>query len=165
VPRTKKAVPSERGDVVTVATNRRARHEYFVEESFEAGLALAGSEVKSLRESKASLADAYAAVKGGEVWLMNAHIPPYKQSAMLNHEPLRPRKLLLHRQEIRRIQAKAAEQGYTLVPLRLYFKDNRAKVEIALAKGKRAYDKRQTIAAREAEREMAKRRGTLRRGR
>ena len=160
MPGTKRAAP---GDILTVATNRRARHDYFVEETFEAGLALAGSEVKSLRESKASLADAYATVKDGEVWLMNAHIPPYKQSAMLNHEPLRPRKLLLHRQEIRRIAAKAAEQGYTLVPLRLYFKENRAKVEIALAKGKRAYDKRQTIAAREAEREMAKRRGTLRR--
>jgi SsrA-binding protein len=161
VPAPKKATAP--GDIRIVATNRRARHEYFVEEAFEAGLALAGSEVKSLRESKASLADAYAAVKDGEVWLMNAHIPPYKQSSLLNHEPLRPRKLLLHRQEIRRIQAKAAEQGYTLVPLRLYFKDNRAKVEVALAKGKRAYDKRQTIAAREAEREMAKRRGTLRR--
>jgi SsrA-binding protein len=152
-------------DIKPVATNRRARHDYFIEESFEAGVVLTGSEVKSLRSGKASLQDAYAALQRGELWLMNAHIPPYPQASMLNHEPLRPRKLLLHIGEIRKLERATAEKGHTLVPLRIYFKGNRAKVEVALAKGKRAYDKRQSIAKREAEREMAKRRGTLRKGR
>jgi SsrA-binding protein len=152
-------------DVSPVATNRRARHDYHIEETFEAGVALRGSEVKSLRDGKASLQDAYAAIKGGEVFLLGAHIPPYPQAfAGQNHEPLRPRKLLLHAAEIRRLVGKTAERGYTLVPLRIYFKRNKVKVEIALAKGKRAYDKRAAIARRDAEREMAKRRGVVRRG-
>jgi SsrA-binding protein len=154
----------EKPDITPVATNRRARHDYAVEETFEAGIVLTGSEVKTLRDGKMSLSDAYAAIQRGEVYLMNAHIPPYPQASMLNHEPLRPRKLLLHNREISRLIGKTAEKGYTLVPLRVYFKGNKAKVEIALAKGKREYDKRQSIAKREAEREMDKRRGTLRKG-
>jgi len=151
-------------DVTPVATNRRARHDFHVEETFEAGVALTGSEVKSLRGGKASLQDAYAVVKSGEVFLIGAHIPPYPQAfAGQNHEPLRPRKLLLHGAEIRRLIGKTAERGYTLVPLRMYFKRNKVKVEIALAKGKRAYDKREAIARRDAEREMARRRGVVRR--
>lgn len=150
-------------EIKPVATNRRARHEYHIEETFECGVVLMGSEVKSLREGKASLADAYGMIRGTEIWLVGAHIPPYPQASMLNHEPLRNRKLLLHGGEIRRLIGKTAERGNTLVPLRIYFKGNKAKVEIALAKGKRAFDKRQTIAKREAEREMARRTGVRRR--
>jgi SsrA-binding protein len=150
--------------VKNIATNRRARHEYHIEEVFEAGISLQGSEVKSLRGGKASLQDAYAVVRNDEVFLMGVHIPPYPQASMQNHDPTRIRKLLLHREEIKRLIGKTAERGLTLVPLRVYFKGNKVKVEIALARGKRTYDKRQTIAKREAEREMAKRRGALRRG-
>lgn len=148
----------------TVASNRKARHDYHIEESFEAGIILQGSEVKSLRGGKASLQDAYAMVRGEEIFLLGAHIPPYPQASMQNHEPTRPRKLLLKRKEIDRLIGKTKEKGLALVPLRIYLKDNLFKVEIALARGKHAYDKRQTIAKREAEREMDKRRGTLRRG-
>jgi len=150
--------------VKTIATNRRARHDYQIEEVFEAGIALQGSEVKTLRGGKASLQDAYAVVRDNEVFLMGVHIPPYPQASMQNHEPTRSRKLLLHRAEIKRLIGKTAERGLTLVPLRLYFKANKVKVEIALARGKRTYDKRQTIAKREAEREMKKREGARRRG-
>ncbi len=150
--------------VKTIATNRRARHEYHIEEVFEAGIALQGSEVKTLRGGKASLQDAYAIVRSNEVFLMGVHIPPYPQASMQNHEPTRSRKLLLHREEIKRLIGKTAERGLTLVPLRLYFKGNKVKVEIALARGKKSYDKRQTIAKREAEREMQKRQGARRRG-
>jgi SsrA-binding protein len=147
-----------------IATNRRARHDYHIEEVFEAGVALHGSEVKTLRGGKASLQDSYAVVRDNEVFLMGVHIPPYPQASLQNHEPTRQRKLLLHREEIKKLIGRTAERGLTLVPLRLYFKGNKVKVEIALARGKRSYDKRQTIAKREAEREMAKRRGALRRG-
>jgi SsrA-binding protein len=150
--------------IKTIATNRRARHEYHIEEVFEAGVSLVGSEVKSLRDGKASLQDAYAIARNGEVFLVGVHIPPYAQAAMQNHEPTRTRKLLLHRKEIQRLLSKTAEKGLTLVPLRMYFKGNKVKVEIGLAKGKRTYDKRQTLAKREAEREMAKRQGARRRG-
>ena len=150
--------------VKTIATNRRARHDYHIEEVFEAGIALQGSEVKTLRGGKASLQDAYAVVRNDEVFLMGVHIPPYPQASLQNHEPTRSRKLLLHREEIKRLIGKTAEKGLTLVPLRLYFKANKVKVEIALARGKRTYDKRQTIAKREAEREMKKREGARRRG-
>ncbi len=160
-PRSDDAAP--RPALKAVATNRRARHEYSIEQSFEAGIALTGSEVKSLRNGKASLQDAYGVVRGGEIFLVGAHIPPYAQASMLNHEPLRTRKLLLHAGEIRQITGKTAERGYTLVPLRVYFKGNRAKVELALARGRQTHDKRQAIAKREAEREMAKRAGTIRR--
>lgn len=152
-------------EIKPVATNRRARHDYHIAETFEAGIALQGSEVKSLREGKASLQDAYAAIKDGEVFLVGAHIPPYLQASLLNHEPLRTRKLLLHAQEIRKLERETATKGTTLIPLRMYFKGNRVKVEVALARGKRAYDKREAIAKREAEREMDKRRGALRKGR
>jgi SsrA-binding protein len=150
--------------VKVVASNRRARHDYHIEEVFEAGVQLVGSEVKTLRGGKASLQDAYALVRGSEVFLIGVHIPPYPQASIQNHEPTRTRKLLLHREEIRRIIGKTAEKGLTLVPMRMYFKGNKVKVEIGVARGKRTYDKRQTLAKREAEREMQKRRGALRRG-
>ena len=155
---------SEGPPIKTIATNRRARHDYHIEEVFEAGASLVGSEVKSLREGKASLQDAYAIVRNGEVFLMGVHIPPYEQASLQNHEPTRTRKLLLHKAEIRKLIGKTAERGLTLVPLRMYFKGNKVKVEIGLAKGKKHYDKRESIAKREAEREMAKRQGARRRG-
>lgn len=155
---------SKTADGQAIATNRRARHDYHVEETYEAGISLLGSEVKSLRDGKASLQDSFAQVKGGEVYLIGAHIPPYPQASIRNHEPTRPRKLLLHREEIRRLIGKTAERGYTLVPLRLYFKGNKVKVEVGLARGKRKYDKRESIARREAEREMQRRARTVRRG-
>ena len=147
-----------------IATNRRARHNYHIEETYEAGISLVGSEVKTLRGGKASLQDAYAVVRDGEVFLLGVHIPPYAQASIQNHDPTRMRKLLLHKEEIRRLIGKINEKGLTLVPLRLYFKGNKVKAELALAKGKRAYDKRQSIAEREAKREMAKREGSRRRG-
>ena len=147
-----------------IATNRRARHNYHIEETYEAGISLVGSEVKTLRGGKASLQDAYAVVRDGEVFLLGVHIPPYAQASIQNHDPTRMRKLLLHKEEIRRLIGKINEKGLTLVPLRLYFKGNKVKTELALAKGKRSYDKRQSIAEREAKREMAKREGSRRRG-
>jgi SsrA-binding protein len=137
-----------------VASNRRARHRYEILESFEAGIELVGSEVKSLRSGKAQIAEAYAAVEDGEVWLRNAHIPPYEPAAALNHEPERPRKLLLHRREIDRLIGSTQEKGLTLIPTRMYFKGARAKVEIALARGKDVGDKRRAIKDREQRREM-----------
>ena len=137
-----------------IAQNKKARHDYHLEDFLEAGLVLTGTEVKSLRAGRASLVDAYAAVKDGEVWLHNAHIPEYDQGSWTNHEPRRARKLLLHRGEIAKLIGKTKESGLTLVPLSLYFKDGKAKVEIALARGKRAYDKRQSLAARDAAREI-----------
>ena len=136
-----------------IAENRKARHEYFIEERFEAGLALQGWEVKSLRAGKANLTDAYAEVRDGEVWLVNLHIPEYDQGTWTNHEPRRTRKLLLHAQEISRLIGKTKQSGLTLVPMQLYFKDGKAKVEIGLGRGKKAYDKRQDLAAREAKRD------------
>lgn len=136
-----------------IATNRRARHEYEIEETLEAGLALTGTEVKSLRSGRASLAEAYARVVDGEVWLHHLHIPPYEAGNIFNHDPLRTRRLLLHHREIRRLAGKAGQKGYALVPLRLYFKRGLAKVELALARGKKLYDRREAIAEREAGRE------------
>ena len=147
-----------------IATNRRARHNYHIEETYEAGISLVGSEVKTLRGGKASLQDAYAVIRDGEVFLLGVHIPPYAQASIQNHDPTRMRKLLLHKEEIRRLIGKINEKGLTLVPLRLYFKGNKVKAELALAKGKRAYDKRQSIAEREAKREMSRREGSRRRG-
>jgi len=135
-----------------IASNRRARHEYHIEESLEAGLVLTGTEVKSLRAGRASLSDAYARIENGEAWLHHLHIPPYEAGNIFNHDPLRTRKLLLHRRQIQRLAGKVSQRGYTLVPLRLYFSRGRAKVEIALARGKKLYDKREAIGAREAER-------------
>ena len=137
-----------------IARNRRARHDYHIEDTYEAGLVLTGTEVKSLRLGRASLADGFAQISDGEAWLHNVHIPEYIQGTWTNHTPRRIRKLLLHRSEIDRLVSKTTEQGLTLVPLELYFKDGNVKVEIALARGKRTYDKRQDLAKRDAAREM-----------
>ena len=136
-----------------VAQNRKARHDYHIHDTYEAGVVLSGTEVKSLREGRASLADAFATVDDGEVWLRNAHIPEYSHGTWTNHSARRTRKLLLNRREISRLERDLSDAGTTLVPLALYFSDGYAKVEIALATGKREYDKRQTIAARESRRE------------
>jgi SsrA-binding protein len=141
----------EGGDV---ATNRRARHKFQVLERMEAGIELRGSEVKSLRDGKAQINEAYAVVNDGEVWLRGAHIPPYLPASDQNHEPDRPRKLLLHRREIERLIGKTAERGLTLIPTRIYFKGPRAKVELALAKGKEGRDRRREIADRDLRREV-----------
>jgi len=141
-------------DIKVVATNRKASHEFFLFERYEAGIALQGSEIKSIRGGQISLAEAYVRVDGREAWLMDAHIAPYEQANRFNHEPLRPRKLLLHRSEIRRLWDDVRQKGATVVPIRVYLKEGRAKVEIALAKGKKLYDKRETIAKRDAEREI-----------
>ena len=137
-----------------IARNRRARHDYHIEDTVEAGLVLTGTEVKSLRAGRASLADGYAQLTGGELWLHNVHIPEYAQGTWTNHEPRRPRKLLLHRKEIDRLGRMTAERGFTLIPLSLYFSGGRVKLELALARGKRAYDKRQDLARRDAAREV-----------
>ncbi|MDP9417885.1 MAG: SsrA-binding protein SmpB [Actinomycetota bacterium] len=139
-----------------VAQNRKARHDYHIEDVVEAGLVLTGTEVKSLRAGRASLVDGYAVIQDGEAWLQGVHIPEYTEGTWTNHEPRRSRKLLLHRQEINRLVGKTRESGLTLVPLSLYFKDGRAKVEIALARGKRNYDKRHALAERQATREAAR---------
>jgi SsrA-binding protein len=142
------------GDVKTIAQNRKARHLYHILDTFEAGLQLTGTEVKSLRAGKANLGDAYAVVERGELWLVNLHITPYEQGNRFNHEPLRRRKLLLHHREIQKLVGKIQEKGLTLVPLRLYFRRGWAKVELAIVKGKKAFDKRRDLAKRDAEREM-----------
>lgn len=136
-----------------ITVNRRARHDYAITDTYEAGLVLTGTEVKSLRAGKANLTDAYAEVRDGEVWLVNAHIPEYDQGTWTNHEPRRTRKLLLHAHEITRLIGKTKQSGLTLVPMQMYFSDGKAKVEIGLGKGKKAYDKRQDIAQREAKRD------------
>lgn len=148
-------MPKEKGRKVIV-TNRRARHDYSILDTYEAGVALQGTEVKSLREGKASLAEAFATVLDGEVWLRNAHIPEYVQGTWTNHAPRRHRKLLLHRGEIGKLIGKTKEGGISLVPLSLYFKDGKVKVELALARGKRKVDKRQDIAKRDAQREVSR---------
>ncbi|HEX6919348.1 MAG TPA: SsrA-binding protein SmpB [Actinomycetes bacterium] len=145
-------MPKEKGRKF-VAQNRKARHDYHIDEVFEAGLVLTGTEVKSLRAGHASLVDGYAHIRDGEAWLAGVHIPEYTEGTWTNHEPRRERKLLLHRQEILRLIGKTKETGVTLVPLALYFKDGRAKVEIALARGKRSYDKRVALAEKQAKRE------------
>jgi SsrA-binding protein len=137
-----------------VARNRRARFDYHIDDVVEAGLVLTGTEVKSLREGRASLADGFAQITDGEIWLHNVHIPEYTLGTWTNHEPRRTRKLLLHRKEIDRLDSATRERGSTLIPVSLYFKDGRAKVEIALARGKRTYDKRHDLAAKDAAREV-----------
>ncbi|KUK10074.1 MAG: SsrA-binding protein [Clostridia bacterium 41_269] len=140
-----------------VAVNKKARHDYFIEETYETGIALTGTEVKSIRAGKVNLRDSYAEVKNGEVFVHNMHISPYEAGNQFNHEPKRTRKLLLHKYEIRRLIGKTQERGYTLVPLKLYFNEKgKVKLEIGLAKGKKLYDKRKEIAKRDAEREMRK---------
>jgi len=139
-----------------IAVNRRAFHDYFIDEKYEAGLALTGSEVKSMRGGRANLRDGFVRIDGSEAWLENVHISPYAQANLLNHDPMRPRKLLLHRKEISTLIGKVRQKGYTLIPLRMYFSRNHAKVEIGLARGKRQYDKREAIAERDAKREIAR---------
>ena len=149
----RRAAPQETG-VKTIAANRKARHDYDIQESFEAGLALVGSEVKSLRAGRADLKDAYGLIDRGEAWLVGLHISPYQFAREGGHDPERTRKLLMHRGEIERVRGKLDQKGLTLIPLRLYFKEGKAKVEMALAKGKAKYDKRETLKRRQAEREM-----------
>jgi SsrA-binding protein len=142
--------------IKTVATNKKAYHNYFIGERIEAGIALTGSEIKSIRGGRVSLVDAYIRPEDGEMWLSNMHIARYDPSSYMGHEPTRPRKLLLHRKEINNLAGKVAEKGLTLVATRLYLKGSVAKVEIALAKGKKLYDKRETITRREVDRELAR---------
>lgn len=153
----KDAVPTK-----LIAQNRKARHNYLIEDTYEAGLMLAGTEVKSCRDGKVTLTDAYATVRDGEAWLMQVHIAPYSHGNRENHDPMRPRKLLLHRNEIEKLNVAVSQDGRTLVPLRLYFKHGLAKAEIAVARGKRAYDKRQTEATRDAQRQMQRELGRRR---
>jgi SsrA-binding protein len=148
-----KKTADKSGEAV-IAVNRRARHDFELGEKFEAGLVLVGSEVKSLRAGKANLKDSFARLQHGEVWLHNAHISPYDPASQFGHDPLRARKLLLNRKEIDKLDGKVKERGLTLIPLRLYFKKGRAKIEIALARGKKRHDKRASIREREVAREM-----------
>jgi SsrA-binding protein len=146
-------VAAEQGTKI-IARNRRARHDYHIEDVVEAGLVLTGTEVKSLRAGRASLTDGFGQITDHEAWLLGVHIPQYTQGTWTNHEPRRPRKLLMHRKEIDKLASATAERGLTLVPLTLYFKDGRAKVELALARGKRTYDKRHDLAERDAARDV-----------
>ena len=148
-------MPRERGQKL-IPNNKRARYDYFIDDVYEAGIVLSGTEVKALRQGKASLTDAYAAVDGGELWLENAYIPEFSQGSCNNHAPRRKRKLLLAKKEIAKLAGKTKEVGFTLVPISLYFKDGYAKVEIGLARGKKDYDKRQTLKEKDAKREISK---------
>jgi SsrA-binding protein len=141
-------------NIKVVATNRKARHEYFILETYEAGIELRGSEIKSIRAGQISLSEAYIKIDGQEAWLADAHIAPYEQANLYNHDPLRPRRLLLHRDEIRKLWDTVRQKGVTVIPLRVYLKNGRGKVEIATAKGKKLYDKRAEIARKDVEREM-----------
>jgi SsrA-binding protein len=143
-----------REGIKIVAQNRKARHDYFIEDSYEAGMVLKGTEVKSLREGKVNLKDGYARIKDGELFLMDVHISPYAFGNRLNHDPLRPRKLLMHEGEIHRLTGKVREKGFSLIPLSIYFSHGRAKVSLALAKGKKLYDKRETLKRRAMEKEV-----------
>ncbi|MEX0974840.1 MAG: SsrA-binding protein SmpB [Bacillota bacterium] len=140
-----------------IAQNRRARHDYTIEDSIEAGIALVGTEVKSLRLGRANLSDSYAEIVGGDVIMQNAHISQYEPASTSNHDPLRPRRLLLHKREIRKLAGKVAERGYTLVPLSLYFKDGKVKVDLALARGRKAYDKRDALREKDMRRDLDRR--------
>lgn len=140
--------------IKVIATNRKALHDYFVVETVEAGIVLTGTEIKSVREGRVNLRDGYAVIRNGEVWLLNVHIAPYTHGNRENHEPRRERKLLLHRKEINRLLGKLNERGWTLVPLRMYLRKNIAKIELALVRGKRLHDKRETIARRDADRDL-----------
>ena len=139
-----------------VCQNKKAYHDYSIEETFEAGVALLGTEVKSLREGRGNLKDSYALIKGGEVFLLNCHISPYSHGNIMNHEPLRTRKLLLHGKEIDKLRGKVSERGYALIPLKIYFKGHIAKVEIGLARGKRLFEKREAIKEKEARKEISR---------
>ena len=144
----------EKQGIKVVAQNRKARHDYFIEESYEAGMVLKGTEVKALREGKANLKDGYARIKDGELFLMDVHISPYAFGNRLNHDPLRPRKLLMHGGEIHRLMRKVYEKGFSLIPLSIYFSHGRAKVSLALAKGKKLYDKREVLKRKAMEKEV-----------
>lgn len=144
---------AEKEEIKNLATHRQATHNYFIEERMEAGMVLTGTEVKSLRQGRANLKDSYAILRKGEVWLLNCHISPYTHGNIQNHDPLRERKLLLHRDEIRKLDRRRKLSGLTLVPLRLYLKKGRVKVEIAVARGKKLYDKRESIKKRDQDRE------------
>lgn len=157
-------MPREQGRKV-IASNKKARHDYTILDTYETGIVLTGTEVKSLRAGRASLVDAFAMIENGEVWLHNVHIAEYMQGTWTNHAPRRKRKLLMHRIEIIRLIGKIKEGGLTLVPLQMYFSDGRAKVELALAKGKKTYDKRQDIAKRDATREISRAFGRAAKGR
>jgi len=149
------AARSQPEGIRVVATNRRAYHDYFIEQTYEAGVVLRGAEIKSVRAGRVNLRDSYARVRDGELWLIGAHISPYQRSSTHErYDPRRPRKLLMHRHQINRLASAQQERGYTIVPLRMYLKDNLAKVELALARGKRAYDKRRAIAERESQRRI-----------
>jgi SsrA-binding protein len=137
-----------------ICQNKKARHNYAIEDKYEAGIALVGTEVKSLREGRANLGDSYGKIKNGEVFLVDAHISPYSHANRFNHDPLRTRKLLLHKKEIRRLIGKVQEKGFTLIPLRLYFSNGKAKVELGLGKGKKLFDKRETLKRKTMERDM-----------
>jgi SsrA-binding protein len=144
----------EKGQIKIISVNRKARHDFFIEDEYEAGMVLSGTEVKSLRLGKVNLKDSYARVKDGEIYVYQLHIGPYPFAYYGNHEPLRTRKLLLHKQEIKRINSKVNEKGHTLVPIKIYFKAGKVKISIALAKGKRQYDKRESIKRRDEQREL-----------
>jgi SsrA-binding protein len=147
-------VARQLGEEIAVATNRKALHDYFVEDSYEAGIALTGTEIKSVRAHRVNLRDGFVQLRNGEAWLVNVHISPYDFGNRENHEPRRERRLLLHHQEIRKLQSKVSERGWTIVPLRMYIKAGRAKVEVALVRGKRLYDKRDAVAERDMDREL-----------
>ncbi len=142
--------------VKVVASNRKARHDYHIEDTFEAGIVLTGSEIKSIRAGQVNLRDSFAIVRNGELWLMNTHIAPYHQASYTNHEPRRDRKLLMHRREINRLSGKLQEKGLTLIPLQIYLKNSRAKVELGLARGKKLYDKRESLRERDDRRQITR---------
>jgi SsrA-binding protein len=142
------------GEIKQVAANRKALHDYTIEDTYEAGVALTGTEIKSVRAGRVNLRDGYVQIRNGEAWLLNVHISPYDFGNRENHEPKRERRLLLHRREIRKLQSKVAERGWTIVPLRVYLKEGRAKIEVALARGKRLYDKRDAVAERDMDRDL-----------
>ena len=156
--------PRETGEKL-VAQNKKARHDYAIEDTYEAGIVLTGTEVKSLRQGRCSLVDAYASIQDGEIWLIGAHIPEYTEGTWTNHAPRRTRKLLMHKAEILRLIGKTKESGRALIPLSLYFKDGRAKVELGLGKGRKAHDKRQVLAERDAQKEMRNAMGRAIKGR
>jgi SsrA-binding protein len=147
-------MPRQKGGRKVVANNRKAQHEYALEDPLEAGMVLIGSEIKSIRAGRVQLADGYVEVRGGEMWLLNVHIDEYKEASRFGHDARRPRKLLLHRKEIARLSDRVREKGYTIIPTLLYLKDGRAKVEIAVARGKKQYDKRDDVAKREVDRTL-----------
>ena len=149
-------MPVQKG-VKPIAQNRKARHEYFIEDTYECGIELVGTEVKSIRAGKVNLKDSYAQVKAGQAYVIGMHVSPYEQGNIFNRDPFRSRRLLLHKREIQKLQALSQADGYSLIPLQLYFKDGRVKLELAVAKGKKLYDKRHTLAERDAKRDMERR--------